>query len=241
MSRSAYVIGTAALAARRSIPFAPSTERDDIVVTPRGDAIEPQQMVSYPNAEGGRTVDGGGPPIVSALRPVEGEGVPPPVSLGGRLLKSELPNVSDAAWTAFALAMKVQGARDVSGSNSLGMFAMRPRRLGDLGVLENLRSTRLPTGRLVWVGDWVAPMTQDKFLSSPKDQYRVFAASMLDYVEGIDSGEVPAPDDLPADMTMSGALAILHRCGPGGLKSWGDGEGQFPETVALYNKVNGIF
>jgi hypothetical protein len=156
------------------------------------------------------------------------------------VIKSEIDGVSDEDWTRFVLAMKTARPGTVSATNEMGMFAMKPRRLADLKLIADIKKTRSPTGHMVWIGRWVAPMTQRKFLSSPQAQYRAFVESMRRYVEGLRSGAIPQPDDgWPEFMTASGALAVLHRCGPNGLRTWNSD--RFPDTVALYERTNGIF
>lgn len=166
-----------------------------------------------------------------ALHPFTLQAAPPP-----RLLKSELRGVSDVAWTEFVRVMKRSSPNAVSASHSLGMFEMKLRRLADLGLIKNVQTQR--TSRTAWVGEWVAPMSEKAFLASPTAQYKVFQRSMEDYVERIRSGQIEMVDP---DMTLSGALAVLHRCGPSGLVSWQDEERRFPETVALYEAANGLF
>ena len=157
-----------------------------------------------------------------------------------RVLESQIPGVSDEQWTEFALAMKTADQRS-SADNALGMFQMKPRRLADLGLMTNVRSSRSLTGRMAWKGDWVAPLTERKFLESAAEQYNAFGASMRRYVAGLEDGSVAQPESgVPTDMTMSGALAVLHRCGPNGLIRWCSGD-RFPETEALFEAVNGIF
>lgn len=233
-----YVSGTDVLATRGrpvvvEVDETPSVAEVADRVVAEVEAAQPQQMTSVPNADGGRTVDGGGPPLPSFA---------PPRALGGRVLKSELPGVSDQAWTEFALAMKAQSPSAVSASNELGMFAMKPRRLADLGLVKNLSNQRSPTGRMIWVGEWVAPMTEKKFLSSAAAQYRAFAKSMQLYADGLLSGAVALPEGgMPEDLSLSGALAILHKCGPQGIAKWADEEARFPNTVDLVQRANGIF
>jgi hypothetical protein len=152
-----------------------------------------------------------------------------------RALSSQIPGVPDEAWTEFSLTMKTASPKSISKSGSLGMFEMKPRRLADLGLMRNVEKKKS------WTGQWVPPLTESGFLSSAVEQYDAFGKSMRDYIAGLDSGAVPQPEDgLPRDMTLSGALAILHRCGPQGLLRWADGE-RFPETEALYKAANGIF
>jgi len=180
----------------------------------------------------------------SSLRPFR---VPQPVErpavLEGRVLQSPLPGITDAAWTEFALAMKTQEPSAVSASNEIGMFAIRPRRLADLGLMTNVdRGRRSASGRMAWLGDWVSPLSQEKFLGSPRLQYKAFIASMKRYVDGLQTGAVSLPKGgLPPDMTLSGVLALLHRCGPNGLMTWSDAGRRFPATIALFEAANGLF
>ncbi len=174
--------------------------------------------------------------------PVPVESAPASAPVPSRALKSEIPGVSDEAWTTFAKALKTASPSAVSASNAFGMFELKPRRLEDLGLVTNTTCTRSPTGRMVWVGEFVPPMTLKSFLGSPKLQYRAFAASMKNYVDRLRNGSIPRPDGgKPDGMTLSGALAILHRCGPSGLKTWNDESKRFEDTKALYENANGVF
>mgnify|MGYP001568307561 CR=1 FL=1 len=172
----------------------------------------------------------------SALEPFE---LPAPKP---STLRSEISGVSDEQWTEFAKAMRVQDAGAVSASNELGFFAMKPRRLADLGLMRELTRVQSPARRMVWVGEFVEPLTQEIFLRSPKLQYRAFADSMQRYAAGIGTGAVPRSAlSALGDTTLSGVLAVLHRSGPSGLKNWHDKSKRFPNTVTLFEKVNGIF
>lgn len=161
---------------------------------------------------------------------------PPP-----RLLESPLTGVPDEAWTRFVQEMKVADLSAVSEGGELGMFALKPRRLADIGLMRNIAAARSRNGKLSWGGDFAPPLTRDAFLSSPADQYAAFIASAQKYVEALAAGELPLPEDgLPDEMTLSGALAVLHRCGPSGLRNWCGAE-RFPATERLYARTNGIF
>lgn len=164
------------------------------------------------------------------------DAVPPPPPL-----QSPLPGVSDEAWTKFCRVMQTQGAGDVSASNALGLFALKPRRLADLGIVRQVSSVRAPNGRMVWTGEFIRPMTSDKFLKDSVAQYNAFVRSMKDYAGRIKSGDIPQPEGGASGITLSGALAILHRAGPGGLKHWNKEGERFPETVALFEKANRVF
>jgi hypothetical protein len=161
----------------------------------------------------------------------DGEGVP---------LTSEIDGVSDEQWTEFVRGMMAARLSAVSESNNLGMFEMTPRRLADFKYVERLTRSRYdrPDGKkhTIWVAKFIAPMTTSKFLRSPRAQYHVFCQSMRDYVARIDAGEVDACDDL----SLSGTLAVLHRGGPGGARTWARGD-RFESTVALVERVDGVF
>ena len=112
----------------------------------------------------------------------------------------------------------------------------------DVSNERDLRRARSPAGRLTWVGEFVSPLTQRRFLSEPTIQYRTFVDSVKLYIDGLRAGTVAKPDGgFPCGMSLSGALAVLHRGGPGGLKNWGDESRRFDDTVALYERANGIF
>lgn len=159
-----------------------------------------------------------------------------------RLLPSEIPNVSDEAWTCFVFAMKTAQPGAISASNALGMFELKARRLADLGLVKDIKRARSPLGRLMWVGEFVPPLTQRDFLSKSAVQYRTFVDSMRLYIDGLCNGTIVKPEGgFPAGMTLSGALAVLHRGGPNGLKGWNDEDDRFEDTVALFERANGIF
>lgn len=193
------------------------------------DVLAGRSVIGYADAE--EETDQASP----ALRPFSVTSVP--TALVGHTLKSEIPEVSDAAWTKFALAMKTASPSAISDTGAYGMFQLKPRRLADLGLMKNLVNVK---GK--WTGDWVEPLTEKVFLASPPAQYRAFGASMRRYVDGLRDRTIPRPEGgRPEGATLSGILAVLHRCGPSGLKTWNDVNDRFPDTVALYQKANGIF
>jgi len=178
----------------------------------------------------------------SALRPFRPD---------GRVLKSELPQVSNEQWTDFVFTMKSQQRNDVSPSNGLGMFDMRYKRLADLGLVTNVRYKFDPIiKRSVQIADWTGSLTRvdpvthqqtqtartkDEFLLSAADQYDVFVRSMRAYAREIAVGKIR----IPVGVSVSGALAILHRGGRAALDKWQ--EQQFPETRDLFLRTNGVF
>ena len=177
----------------------------------------PLEIIGYARPDG----------ATSALRPFRPD---------GRLLKSPLVGVADAPWTDFVFSMKVGDRETVSGSNGLGLFDVRYKRLRDFGLVENVHYERDPvTNRSVQVAYWVPPLTRDLFLKSASAQYKVFVASMSAYFRELRARELA----LPKGVSASGALAILHRGGPGALAKWG--ERQFEATRDLCRLCNGVF
>ncbi len=150
-------------------------------------------------------------------------------------LQSPLPGVSNNAWARFVMALDIQDIKAVSTSNGLGAFDLRPRRLVELGYAKNLRPARSPTNnRQLYQCDFIAPLTREQFLSDPIAQYGVLAHSSADYHQALGRGDVRKPDE----MSLAGALAILHRGGAGALRSW---PALFPETQALYDAARSAF
>ena len=152
-------------------------------------------------------------------------------------IESPLPGVDDLPWVTFVRLMVAAPFTEVSQSNNLGMFQMTPRRLADLGVVERLSRAKHPvTRRTIWVANFVAPLTSDAFLRSPQVQYWCFARSMCDYTDRMEKKEI----ERPSSMSKAGALAILHRAGPNGLKTWTRND-RYPETEAAFERVEGVF
>jgi hypothetical protein len=128
--------------------------------------------------------------------------------------------------------MAVAPLTAVSPSNALGSFEIMPRRLADFGLVKKLKRTKSKAGKTIYVAEFVSPLTCTMFLKSPQAQYKVFAKSMQEYADKIVSGDIKKDPK----MSLSGALAVLHKAGPAGL----NGE-LFPSTKTLYDKVDGIF
>lgn len=148
-------------------------------------------------------------------------------------LRSPLEGVSDEAWSTFVSASLTAKFDAVSPSNHLGAFEMTPRRLQDLGFLYGVKKTQSKkSGRSIWVGKFIPPLTDKAFLKNPQIQFAIFKASMTDYSRRIAAGEI----QLPPGIGLAGALAILHRAGPAGLKGR-----RFESTQAAFEKVSGLF
>lgn len=151
-------------------------------------------------------------------------------------LASPLPGVSAEAWERFYRLLAVQPDNAVSRSGGLGSYDLRPRRLVEIGIGCNLRSIRTDRrGARVYVCDFVAPLTREKFLSNPVTQYCALSRSMVAYHRALAEGDIARPEGL----SLAGALALLHVGGRGGLKAWPDN--LFPKTHALLERVRGVF
>lgn len=149
-------------------------------------------------------------------------------------LSSPLPGVGDDAWARFVTALEVQPVKAMSESGGFGAYDLRPRRLQELGLVTVTKLTRGPSGRSMCECNFVAPMTRDRFLSDPLTQYRALVKSMTDYHRELTDGSKTKP----ADISMAGALAVLHRGMHGALRSWPN---LFDNTRALYEAAQGAF
>lgn len=156
----------------------------------------------------------------------------------GAALLSPLSDVSDDAWAGFVRTMATGALGAVTSHNALGLFELSPRRLADLGYLSkrHLKRRKSAAGKTIWTSVFVPPLTSDQFLSSPWLQYRAFTESMRDYASRMAAGVI----EVPEGMSRAGALAVLHRAGPGGLSSWARGK-RLPATERLLSAVEGIF
>ncbi len=148
-------------------------------------------------------------------------------------LKSPFAQASNEEWTSFVRTMMTAPTTAVSPSNHLGAFEMTPRRLGDLGLVDNLKRIKSKkSSRINWTGKFIAPLTSDLFLKNLSLQYRAFTVSMENYYSKFTESGVR----LPPEVSLSGALAVCHRAGIAGLKG-----PRFPRTQESFERANGIF
>lgn len=148
-------------------------------------------------------------------------------------IPSPLLYATASQWSNFVRALVVQELRDDT-TAGFGLFALRPRRLEDLGIMTNLRRVgEDENGRPLWDGDFILPLTRDRFLMSYLAQYNALVKSVVAHAANATK--------LPKNMTTSGALAILHHAGgPWGLKSWVKGNRR-KDTAELFDRTNGLF
>jgi len=144
---------------------------------------------------------------------------------------SPLEGVSAEAWQSLVAPLEAQPAGAVSDSGCLGAYSISPRRLVELGYAANLR--RVDGGKRQ-VCDFVLPWTQSRFLADPIAQYAVLVKSMRAYYDALRGGELAKPKE----MTIAGALVVLHIGGRVALKSWPK---LFSNTRALHDAAQGAF
>lgn len=156
-----------------------------------------------------------------------------------------IEGINAAAWTTFARKLKGPNAIRYG---AYGVFAMSVRRLADLGLVKNVKRVRDPkTGKPVWTGTWVPPLSQQAYMSSLKTQYKAFAKSMSLYAALYRKARTARPGAFATaangkPLTMSGFLALAHRAGGrGALAALSDPAKRFPQTWGFALKANGIF
>lgn len=148
--------------------------------------------------------------------------------------KSPLRGVSDQQWERFVKVLDVQPIRDISESGGFGSYDMRPRRLKELGYVDNLRRVRTSSSRQIYDCDFIKPWTRERFLSDPLAQLKALARSMESYQRELELGEIARPEGA----SLAGTLVILHRGGRGALRAWPQ---LFDDTRALYEAARGAF
>ena len=146
---------------------------------------------------------------------------------------SALEGVSPDAWRRFVAALEVQAVNEVSPKGALGAYAIRARRMVELGYATRLRTERRD-GVQRQVCAFILPWTEMRFLKDPLAQYTVLVKSMRAYYAALTSGELKVSEGL----SKAGALAILHIGGKGALTGWPK---LFDNTRAVYERAQGEF
>lgn len=150
------------------------------------------------------------------------------------LMPSPLPGVSPKAWKQYVDVCDVQPHNAISASGGYGSYDLRPRRLVELGYATNLGAKITDNRRNVHTCEFVLPWTEKRFLSDFLAQYAAFSRSNLLYHRALLSGELKKPDE----MSLSGALAILHLGGRGALEQH---DKLFSNTREMYERAKEIF
>jgi hypothetical protein len=161
----------------------------------------------------------------------------------GKLIRSPIPEASAGAWTRFVDVVAGNTLTDhVSPRGDLGVFQMSLGRLADLGYVTNAR--RDASGK--WMADWVAPLSQERFLADIQLQYQAFVKATQADRKSILAHHKDAVGSTVAGKaaTLSGLLMAARQAGLRGFATWlasGGDATKFPRTVAAYSRANAIF
>lgn len=155
---------------------------------------------------------------------------------------SPLPGVPLLAWERFVTVMAVSPPRHVTPRRRMGMFGMDARRLSDVGFMEEPRKAVVGGVDGVWVAEWAAPLTTEKFLASTPAQYEAFNRSCRRLAPRV-QGLVGTVVDGQA-CSLSGLLGVGHLAGEAGVAGWASDprvRERFRATTQAFHRTNGIF
>jgi len=130
---------------------------------------------------------------------------------------SPLPGVSRGAWSRFVTLMVV-APKTACSRGRMGYFGLDARRLADVGFMSGARKTTVGGQSGVWAGEWVAPLSTEKFLASAPAQYEAFSRSMRRMVPAVAPMVGVVVDGRRA--SLSGLLGVSHLAGTRGVVSW---------------------
>jgi hypothetical protein len=150
--------------------------------------------------------------------------------------------VPTSAWTRFVTIMAVAPRSNVTPRRRLGTFGLDARRLADVGFMGSPRKISVGAEGGVWSGEWVPPLTEEKFLASTPAQYEAFGRSMRLLVPRAAPHVGKLIDGKKA--TLSGLLAAGHLAGMAGLEGWAKDPAtrlKFGATTKNFERANGIF
>ena len=125
-------------------------------------------------------------------------------------------------WTDFARAMAAAEMDEIGHNGRLGHFALSPRRLEQLGLMENVHPVLLGDENL-YTGDCIG-FELDEFLNNPRMQLAIFCKSIKDHIK-----QIKADPRLNAligrqtpygTVTMNGLLALANMAGLKSAASW---------------------
>lgn len=154
-------------------------------------------------------------------------------------------NLDREKWNQYVSVMMGRDSKAITPSYYLGLFGFGMRRLVDIGLARNARRG-MYDGRKVWIADWVAPLTLEKFLGDADFQYKAF-------VKATDQDIKRIKEELPElvgstlegkPVTYSGLLAVIKQAGFDGLRAWAADpklRHEHAGTTAQFNRANGIF
>lgn len=158
---------------------------------------------------------------------------------------SVIPGVTDAQWTAYVTKQKQGKLNGITKSNSLGLFLMGYRMLQDLGYTRNAHKvTKTIDGgaRTVWDGDFIPPLTLDRFLGDAMLQYEAFAKMSVMQSAIIRQRYGSVISGSKGAITLSGLLNVAKVAGMGGMEAWlKEPAKRKADTTAEFNAFNGMF
>jgi len=156
--------------------------------------------------------------------------------------ESPLPGVPVLSWERFVTIMAVASPERVTPRRRMGMFGMDARRLSDVGFMDKPRKASVGGEQGVWVAEWTAPLTTEKFLASTPAQYEAFrrsARKMAPRVQKLVGTVVEG-----RECTLSGLLGVGHLAGEEGVAGWASDPAvrkRFRATTQAFHRTNGIF
>lgn len=167
-------------------------------------------------------------PAPSSPAPAPATAPSSPASTSAGPGRSPVPEASDAAWRRFVGVIGDGKSNSVTPNYHLGIFRQGARKLADLGVMTNVRRGRPPAigdyagDRDVWVGEWVAPYSLERFLSDPALQYQLFARDVAKLRAVVLQRHRAVLGQTRAGhvATLSGLIAVALRAGTRGLAEW---------------------
>ena len=174
---------------------------------------------------------------------------PPPASPPPGLTRSPLPEASDPAWRRFVSVIGDGKSNSVTPNYHLGIFRQGARKLVDLGVMTNPRRGRPAAvgdysgDRDVWIGDWVAPYSLERFLSDPGLQLQLFrhdVGKLRSLVLQRHRDAIGQPRDGKI-ITLSGLIAVALRTGSKGLGDWLSTKRAVDNTTRAFVEATGLF
>ncbi len=154
-------------------------------------------------------------------------------------------NLDRGKWNQYVAVMRGHDPKAITPAYYLGLFGFGMRRLVDIGLARNARRG-MYDGRKVWIADWVAPLTLDKFLGDADFQYKAFVKATDQDIKRIKTEllELVGSTIDGKPVTYSGLLAVIKQAGFDGLRAWAADpkvRHEHASTTAQFNRANGIF
>lgn len=146
------------------------------------------------------------------------------------------------SWERFVAVMAVAPRNTVSSRGRMGAFGMDARRLADVGFMNRACKMTVGSETGVWVGEWKAPLSQEKFLENVPAQYEAFKRSMVKLAPVVNKHVGKEVEGKKA--SLSGLLGVGHMAGEAGVESWVKDplvRKRFAGTTDRFHKTNGIF